>query len=255
MNNFTKELETAVAIAKEAAVIMLEYFDADQQVEIKSDNTPVTIADKLINTLVIERLSKAFPEDGIIGEEESTAGYGIGRKWFCDPIDGTAAYVQGVPTAMFSLGLVIDGKPVVGVACDPFLNRMYTGVIGEKSVCNGKPLAVSNTDLKSGIVGVTGSVKALLKLEYLKKMIENNIRTACFSGAVSKSCLIARGRLVAYIELGANAHDVAAIQVILEGAGGRVTSPDGKELDYSKPFKGAIASNSVVHSQIVEYFA
>ncbi|MBU6501056.1 MAG: hypothetical protein KGJ89_02930 [Patescibacteria group bacterium] len=113
MSSYTKELFAAKDIAKEAGVIMRKYFDEDQHIEIKKDNTQVTIADKLINSLVIQRLAKAFPSDGVIGEEESTAEYGGGRKWFCDPIDGTAAYIWGVPTAMFSLGLVLDGRPVI----------------------------------------------------------------------------------------------------------------------------------------------
>src|SRR3990170_3369867 len=74
----------------------------------KKENSQVTIADKLINSLVIERLVTEFPNDGVIGEEESNTEYGAGRKWFCDPIDGTNAYIWGVPTAMFSLALVVD---------------------------------------------------------------------------------------------------------------------------------------------------
>lgn len=252
MDNFNKELETATSIAKEAGIIMLKYFDTDQQVETKKDNTWVTIADKSINSLVIERLSKSFPLDGVIGEEESTTDYGYGRKWFCDPIDGTAGYVNGVPTAMFSLALVIDGKPKMGVAYDPYLDRMYTGTVGG-SFCNGKVLQVSNKDLKTGTVAVTGSVKSLLKANYLKKMVEDKISLTCFSGAVNKCCLIAKGKLVAYVEHGANAHDMAAVQVILEGAGGKVTSTEGKGLDYSKRFKGIIASNSIVHDQVAKY--
>jgi myo-inositol-1(or 4)-monophosphatase len=253
MNTFTKELETAVAIAKEAGKIMLQYFDGDQQVEIKSDKSQVTIADKLINTMVIKRLLKAFPEDGIIGEEESTSEFGMGRKWLCDPIDGTAGYVSGTPTAMFSLGLVIDGKPVVGVAFDPFLDRMYTGKVGEKSFCNGTALSVSDEDLKTGIVAISGSVKSLPKTKYFQKMIDDKVRMACFSGAVYKCCLIARGKLVAYVEDAVNPHDIAAAHVILEGAGAKLTGLDGKELDYSKPFKGAVVSNGKVHEEVLRY--
>ena len=94
---------------------MRQYFDIDQEGEWKDDGTPVTIADTAINRLVIERIVEAFPEDGVIGEEESNTEYGMGRKWFCDPIDGTKAYTWGVATAMFSLGLVVDGVPVAGV--------------------------------------------------------------------------------------------------------------------------------------------
>jgi len=232
---------------------MLKYFDEDQKVEIKEDNSQVTIADKLINSLVIKKLYEAFPDDGVIGEEESNAEYGKGRKWFCDPIDGTAGYIWGTPTAMFSLGLVIDGKPAMGVAYDPFLNRMYTGITGERSLCNGKALFVSNLDIKSGIFAVSGSVRSLPKRNYFQRMIDDDIRLATFSGAVYKYCLVAKGKFVGYVEHGVNAHDTAASQVILEGAGGKMTSIDGKDLDYTKPFKGAIASNKITHDQIVKY--
>lgn len=252
--NYSKEIEVAKSIALEAGEIMLEYFDADQQIEIKEDKSPVTIADKLINDLVIERLTESFPEDGIIGEEKSTAEYGYGRKWFCDPIDGTAGYIYGTPTAMFSLALVVDGNPVMGVAYDPFLKKMYTGVRGEGSYHNNKKLEIGKND--SGIfaqrVAVTGSAFLIRSLPYVPALIESGFKIATFSGAVYKSCLVARNRFVAYIEHGLNAHDMAAIHVIVEEAGGKVTGLEGENLDYSKPFKGGIVTNGIVHDQIVK---
>jgi len=253
MNTFTTELETAVAIAREAGVIMLKYFEEGQELQYKADNTHVTIADKLINSLVIERLSKIFPEDGIIGEEESTSDYGMGRKCICAPIDRTAAYSKSIPTAMFSLALVIDGKPVVGVAFDPFLNKMYTAITGEKSMCNGKELNVSNEDLTTGTVAVTGGIKVLPKREHFLRMVEDKVRVTTFSGSVYKCCLVSRGKLAGYVENGVSNHDVAATFLIVHGAGGKMTALDGTELDFSKPFKGVIASNGVVHQKIVEY--
>lgn len=252
MNNYQKELEMAINIAKEAGPIMLKYFDIDQGIEQKEDRTFVTIADKLINTMVIEKLKELFPEDGVIGEEESNTEYGMERKWFCDPIDGTAGYIWGTPTAMFSLALVVDGVPTVGVAFDPFLNKMYTGIRGGKSFCNEKEIKVSDKDLDTGIVDI-GSIKRLLSRPHYEKLINNSVRMSAFSGAVYKSCLIAKGRLVGYIEYVIGAHDTAAIHVIVENAGGKITATDGSPLDYSKPFKGAIISNGVVHEKLVEY--
>lgn len=253
--DYGKELEIAKSIAREAGEIMLRYFDGDQAIEIKSDGSQVTVADKLINTLVIKRLASAFPEDGVIGEEESTSEYGFGRKWFCDPIDGTAAYVWGVPTAMFSLALIIDGNPVIGIAYDPFLDRMYTGSVGEKSTCNSKLIAVSHLDFKSGIFAASSSIKSLPKTKYFQRMAADGVQLATFSGAVYKSCLVARGRFIGYAEHGVNAHDMAAVHVIIEGAGGRITSLEGKRLDYSRPFKGAIVSNGTVHDETIQYCA
>lgn len=247
------ELEVAKKVAREAGEIILKYFDGDQKVESKSDGSPVTIADKLINSMVIGRLQKAFPDDGIIGEEESTSEYGMGRKWFCDPIDGTRGFVWGLPTAMFSLALVIDGRPVLGVAYDPFLDKLYTAIKEGKSYCNSQEMNVSGLDLKEGVVAITSSVKSWPKRDYILKILKDNIKVASFGGAVYRFCLVARGKFVGYIEHGLNAHDVAASQVIIECAGGKVTDIEGNKLDYSKPFKGAIASNGMVHDALVEY--
>ena len=252
MNTYQEELRIGKEIAAKAGAIMLHYFDIDQRVEKKSDNTVVTIADKSINRMVIEELSKAFPKDGIIGEEESTSAYGLGRKWFCDPIDGTAGYTWGTPTAMFSLALVIDGIPVLGLAYDPFLKRLYESVRGNGSYCNGERIQVSQKDLTNGIVAVSGSVKLIPKLPYLDSLLKAGSRLATFSGAVYKSCLVAKGKIVAYVEHGLNPHDLAAVQVIVEEAGGKVTGLKGEELDYSQPFEGGIVSNGKVHDTLVK---
>ena len=250
---YDKEKEIAVSIAREAGKIISEYFDIDQHVEIKEDKTPVTIADKKVNSLVIDRLSKAFPEDGIVGEEESTSEYGMGRKWICDPIDGTAGYTWGTPTAFFSLALVIDGHPVLGVVFDPFLDKMYLGQKGQSSECNGKKISVSSLSITEGTVAVTGSLKNLIKGSYFKKLIDSKIKLSCFSGAVIKACLLAKGKFVGFIEPGVNPHDVAAIHTIVEGAGGKITSLNGGELTYLKPFKGCIISNGITHTELIEY--
>ncbi len=257
--SYAKELEVAIAIAKESGEIALKYFDGDQQVESKADKSSVTVADKEINSLVIRRLSEAFPEDGVVGEEESTAEYGMGRKWICDPIDGTAGYVWGIPTSMFSLALVIDGKPVIGIAFDPFMQNMYIGEKGQPSICinregQEKPIHVSDKALADGIMGVHGSLKAMMKAQYFPKLSETKCKTAIYSGLVHKVCLIAKGRLVGFIMDGANPHDVAGVHVILEGAGGKITALDGSVLDYSKPFRSAIASNGVIHDELLAIY-
>lgn len=255
MSIYAKELAVAKEIAREAGAIMLQYFEADQKVEIKEDNSQVTIADKLINSLVIRKLSISFPDDGVIGEEESNTEYGMGRKWFCDPIDGTAGYICGIPTAMFSLALVIDGRPVLGVAYDPFLDKLYSGQTGAKSLCNGTAISVSSLDLKSGVFAVSSSTRSLPKTKYFQRMIDDKVRFISLNGAVYKACLVAKGKVVGYVENGISAHDVAAVQVILEGAGGKITSVEGETLDYSQPFRGVIISNKITHAEIIRYCA
>lgn len=254
MTPYDKEKEIAISIAREAGKIMLEYFDVDQHIEIKADKTPVTIADKKVNSLVIERLATAFPEDGIIGEEESTSQYGLGRKWICDPIDGTAAYTWGTPTAFFSLALVIDGYPVLGVAFDPFLDKIYIGQKGLPSECNGKIIHVSSSSINQGTVAVTGSLRLLSKAVYFQRLINNKIKLACFSGCVVKACLLAKGKFVGFISPETSPYDIAAVHVIVEGAGGKITFLNGEKITYLRPFKeDIIVSNGITHDDLIKY--
>jgi len=250
--NYSKELTVAKRIALRAGEIILEYFDGDQDMQKKEDGSPVTKADILVNELVITELSKSFPEDGIIGEEKSTTDYGLGRKWLCDPIDGTVGFVWGTPTAMFSLALVIDGVPVLGIAYDAFLKRMYEGVVEQGSFCNAVKLQVSEKELPGGHVAVTSDVTKIRSIAYVEKLQKAGAYLPVFSGAVYKSCLIARGKFEGYIEDGVGAHDMAAMQVIVGEAGGKITGIHGNRLDYSKPFKGAIVSNGKIHAELVK---
>jgi fructose-1,6-bisphosphatase/inositol monophosphatase family enzyme len=252
-SQYTKELEVARGIALKAGEIMKKYFfAADQEVKRKEDGSPVTIADTTINSMVIQELQKNF-DDGIIGEEESTADYGLGRRWLCDPIDGTKAFVWGVPTSMFSLGLVIDGVPQFGVIYDPYLDLFYWGAKGEGSYCSDQKLEVKKADLAGEHVAMTSSIgKIINEPQIAQKLLDKKVRLVTFSGAIYKACLIARGKLVGYFEGGIGAHDMAAVQVIVEEAGGKATAFNGTPLDYSKPFKGALVSNSIVHDQLVE---
>ncbi len=248
MDSYDNELKAAISIARHAGDIMRTYFDGDQQQETKEDGSPVTIADKQINRLVIEQLSHLFPEDGVIGEEASTTTHGMGRKWICDPVDGTKAFTWGVPTAMFSLGFVVDGEPMVGVVYDPFLDKLYTAVKGKGSYCNAQKLAVSSDGLQNGVVAVASDVKEITRLPYIRTIP----KPVTFSGSIYKSVLVARGRFVGFVEAGSTDHDMAAAQVIVEEAGGRVTNLHGKPLDYSAPFAGVVVSNGVVHEALLE---
>lgn len=258
MSLYERELAVAGDIARKVGNIMRSYFETDLAIERKGDGTPLTAADSEINRFVIKELGKNF-DDGIIGEEESTAEYGMGRKWLCDPIDGTKGFTWGVPTAMFSLALVIDGAPVVGIAYDPFLDRMYEAVKGGGSFCNKKRLAVSTNELRGEYVGVSSRIEKVLQNEkhaaHMNNLLNAGARLACFSGSVYKSCLVARGKLVGYLDTDVNAYDMAAVHVIVEEAGGMLTGIDGKRLDYSKPFKGAIVSNKTVHVELMGCFS
>jgi myo-inositol-1(or 4)-monophosphatase len=253
--DYQRELQVAKDIALKAGAIMLEYFDGEQGLEHKEEitgATEVTIADKKINSLVIKELSRHF-NDGIIGEEESTDSYGMGRRWICDPIDGTKAFVIGVPTAMFSLGLAVDGKAVLGVAYDPFQDKLFWGIYGQGSYCNGRKLSVSKENVDGSYIEVSSNVAKLLrKPKLFQNLIDAGGKLDLVYGAVYKSCLVAEGKVAGYLEAEVNPHDIAAVHVIVEEAGGKITRYDGSKVEYLKPFRGAILSNGVSHDKILD---
>jgi fructose-1,6-bisphosphatase/inositol monophosphatase family enzyme len=252
-DDYRRELEIATKLARQAGEVILAHFDTDQQAQMKQDGTPVTIADMTINALALRVLTEAFPEYGVVGEEGSTDDITQERLWFCDPIDGTKAYTWGLPTAMFSLGLIVGDWPVLGVAYDPFLDRMYTGVRGHGSFCNDKRLQVNDEGLSNGIIAVTSSITEAVTStpKIVKELIAANVQLASFSGAVYKGLLVARGKTVAYVEDWTFPHDVAALHTIVTEAGGKISAPDGGPLDYRKGFRGALVSNGKVHDEIV----
>lgn len=251
-HKWERELEVAKEIAYEAGAIMKEYFDKNQGIRDKDDGSAVTVADTMINTLVIRRLAKSFPRDGVVGEEESTADYGEGRRWICDPIDGTWAFVTGVPTPMFSLALVVDGKPMVGVCFSPVLDKLYYATDGGGAYCNDKEIKVSNEGLKGGILMVTNSIEKMRQNNsYIDRILDKKIKFASVNGAVFKGCLVAGGRAVAYVGDKINPYDVVAVHIITEEAGGKVTGFDGQALDYTKNFSNALVSNGVVHAEVL----
>lgn len=254
---YEHELEVAKTIALKAGETMRKYFDGDQDEHAKSDGTPVTIADKLINHMVIESIAAQFPNDHVVGEEESTADYGMGRSWICDPIDGTAAYVVGIPTAMFSLSFVVDGIPIVAVTYEPQREQLFTAIRGEGSFCNGKKLRVSKDDMKQGRIGISADLvtEEYLAQTFMKRLLAHHKPLSVILGAVFRGGLVASGRLAGFVHPVINPYDMAGLHLIVEEAGGKVTGLKGERLDYSQNFRGAIVSNGVVHDELLALFS
>lgn len=250
-------LEWAKSFAQDAGAIMREYYAlADKSIEIKKDKSPVTIADKKINQLLIDQVQANFPEHGVLGEEQSLHAE---RKqlWVCDPIDGTAGFILGVPTAMLSLAYVEDGQTKVAVLYEPLLDKLFTAVLGGGAFLNGKPVQVSQTTSLSGAsVGITASVKQMFDREaFCKALLAEGTYLSTVPGNVFKASLVAQGRMDGFIFPGRSAHDIAGEKLVIEEAGGKVTSLDGKEQRYDGPIRGAIVSNGRIHDALVQHMA
>lgn len=252
---YDAELDFAQNLAREAGKIMLEWFAKGTTKEWKRDTTPVTEADFAINRMVIEHITVNFPADNVLGEEES-AHHGGARTWVCDPIDGTVPFAHGLPISTFVIALVTDGKPVIGIVYDPFLDRLFHAVTGQGAFMDTTHLHVSAGTLKNSVVDATGfSLKGNMTGRNPSFIYGlhgyGSIVTTAWSSVLT-SMLVANGQYTASLTSSPHPHDGAASKIIVEEAGGKVTDLYGNDQRYDQAINGVLVSNGIVHEQLID---
>ncbi|MDB5265872.1 MAG: Myo-inositol(Or 4)-monophosphatase [Parcubacteria group bacterium] len=254
-------LDIAKEIALEAGVIMTEYFGMDVEYTLKEDSqsasnqSPVTVADERIQQLVVARLEAAYPEHSLYGEE--------GKRmkesefvWVFDPIDGTAAFVRGVPTNVFSLALVKKGTPVVGVVYDPHMKRLYHAVHGEGAFMNDLPIhTAARTELDGSYIETDGH-KGFKNLNFFEQARQERVRLLSYSSTVYAHMMVAAGQLDGVVFPLSNPWDCAAAKVIVEEAGGVTSDLHGEPQRYDGDTKGFVsAATSEFHKKLLALIA
>ena len=227
-------IEAALAAGEEIERIYAEGCEAEE----KLDGSPVTIADRHAELIILERLASAFPDVPVLAEEEASAGRipELGRRFFCvDPLDGTRGFVQRTGEFTVNIALVEDGAPVAGVIYAPDMKLLYYGARGEGAfrVC-GKSEAEPIRPRPRPAAGLT-AVGSRSHAEHGTADKTAHLGVAEFvpSSSSLKFCLVAEGTADVYPRHGTTAEwDTAAGQAILEATGGRVLALDeeGREL-------------------------
>ena len=247
-------LSSAIELAHRAGELARAGFAKGRERVWKADNTPVTETDLAINALVIETLSSRFPSHGIVGEEQSHAVDGAEWVWVCDPIDGTIPFAYGIPTSAFSLALTRNGEAMLGVAYDFHGDRLFAAVKGEGASLNGNALKPEGfTSLKSTVTDVEGvwmrGLNDDIDLTQLPHYLEregSKVLKVC--SMVYAGLLVAEGQLAGMVSRGDKPWDVAALKIIVEEAGGRVTDLFGENPRWDGRVRGCIVSAAGVHS-------
>jgi fructose-1,6-bisphosphatase/inositol monophosphatase family enzyme len=234
-------------VATEAGKIMRANFGIGMKKKWKSNYTPVTVTDTKINKMVIAAVKKNFPGHDILGEEESSRKNNSKYLWVCDPVDGTIPFSHGIPTCVFSLALVVDGKPILGVIYDPFFDRMVYAEIGKGAFLNGKKISVNKKDLNNSVLDWESQ-----KTTHILKELYPKCLPLTFASYIYGGMLVAIGELVASVYTWKFAHDCASLKVIIEEAGGKTSDIAGKDQRYDREVNGMLVSNGVVHKRLLE---
>jgi histidinol-phosphatase len=216
-------LEFAIETAYLAGRLTLGYFQAGAIAEFKSDDTPVTVADKKAEELIRQRIKEKFPHHAVIGEEYGQTGTGASEHcWIIDPIDGTKSFVRGVPLYGVLIGLEIDGIVEVGVAYFPALNEMVAAATGEGCWFNGRRVYVSPiTNIDRAIVSFTdaGSFSRHGRTEAWERIKQATYFQTGWGDAYGH-CLVATGRVELMLDPIMNVWDCGPFPPILKEAGG-----------------------------------
>ncbi len=254
-----KELQIFLDIATEAAmaagIVLENHFGKLEQIEEKGRSGDlVTEADKKAEKQVLEVLNRHVPNHQILAEEsglleKSDSSY----LWAIDPLDGTTNYAHGYPIFAVSIGLLIEGKPMVGVVYNPARGELFRAAKDIGATCNRRPIRVSQTTELARSLLVTGFAYDR------RETNDNNYAEFCHlthltqgvrrSGSASCDLTdVACGRVDGYWERGLKPWDIAAGIIIVEEAGGKITAYDGTALDINSG--RILASNPQIHSSL-----
>jgi histidinol-phosphatase len=250
------DLALALALADRADALTSARFGAlDLRVDTKPDLTPVTDADRAVESELRELLARDRPDDHIVGEEFGGATTFDGRQWVIDPIDGTKNFVRGVPVWASLIALLDDGVPCGGVVSAPALQRRWWAARGAGAFATvaGSParrLSVSSvTELDSASLSFSSlSGWAQLGLRERFMQLTDTVWRVRAYGDFWSYCLVAEGAVDIAAEPEVSVWDLAPLDILVREAGGVFTSLDGA----AGPHGGsAVASNGLLHDEVL----
>jgi histidinol-phosphatase len=244
------DLAFALQLADLADAITVERFQADDLVvETKPDLTPVTEADRAVERALRKRIGEERPGHGVVGEEFGADQAG-GVRWILDPIDGTKNYLRGIPVWATLIALEREGRVEVGVVSAPALHRRWWAARGEGAFADGRPIHVSRiAELSDAVLShasFTSWEEHGLGEQFLT-LVRSCWRTRGF-GDFWSHMLVAEGVVDLAVEPEVALWDLAALQVIVEEAGGRFTDLGGTPT----PAGGSVVTtNGRLHDQVL----
>jgi histidinol-phosphatase len=223
--------EAAIDCARDAGQIALQYFDTSVKIDWKSDDTPVTVADREAEERLRSRLLARFPRDSFLGEENGETTGDSGFRWIIDPVDATRNYINNVPLWATLVGLEFRDEMIAGVVEAPALRQTWRALRGEGAFRDNRPIHVSSvSDLAKATVYYTsiswfttaGQEPAFLNLV-------RKTQTQRGFGDWYGLVLVAQGSGDIMVDHGLKLWDLAAIKPIVEEAGGMMTDWTGRQ--------------------------
>lgn len=242
-------IELAGHLADEAGKIIHPYFRAEIAVESKSDDSPVTIADRSVEERLRAIIEERRPEDGIIGEEFGIKESKNQYDWVLDPIDGTKSFIIGRPTFGTLIALCENGVPILGIIDQPIAKERWVGAKDMPTTFNGTKINTrACADLKNARLASTSPDQLI----YQWKNLRDKSDMFVWGGDCYSYGLLAKGGLDAVIETQLGTYDYAALPPIVEGAGGWMGDWDGNTLNINSDGRTIAVGDAALKSQLLD---
>jgi myo-inositol-1(or 4)-monophosphatase len=250
--------DLAIKAAKKAGKLLRENLNKEKKIEFKGEVDLVTELDRASEGLIIDILKSGLPESGILTEEREEIVASNDYRWIVDPLDGTTNYAHSYPVFCVSIALERKGEVILGVVYDPTSEELFVAEKGRGATLNGEEIAVSKTSDLSRSLLSTG-------FPYdIRTSPDNNLDFfACFAlkaqairragSAALDLCYVACGRFDGFWELKLKPWDVAAGNLMVTEAGGKVSDFAGAP--FSLCSKETLASNGLLHEIMIEVLA
>ena len=237
-------------LADAARPIAARYFRTQVAIDDKTDNSPVTIADREAETAMRDLLTRHVPEHGVFGEEHGAVRTDAEYVWVLDPIDGTKAFITGLPIFGTLIALLHRGKPVLGIIDQPILKERWLGVDGQRSTFNGQPISVrACPSLANAYMYSTAPIMFPGAYEKPHEALTKKVKLFRWGGDCYAYGLLASGHVDLVVEASLKLYDFAALVPVVKGAGGLITDWRGKELDMNSDGSVLAAGDAKIHAE------
>ncbi len=258
-------LDKAARVGRQAALaagaVIRQNYEKPHLITLKGAIDPVTETDLQAQKMIAELIRLSFPDHDFLGEERVGEGKGgqspanPDYRWIVDPLDGTVNFAHGFPMFCVSIALEAAGQVLYGAVYDPMRDELFEGIAGQGATLNGRTIRVTQTAALERALVATGfpyDIRERLP-ETLARMGRllgtcQGLRRA--GSAALDMCYLASGRLDGFYEENLKPWDTAAGLVIVEEAGGRITTFDGGNYDIQAP--NILASNGLLHRELLD---
>lgn len=252
--------ETLLAFSEKLAEIsramLLEAAREAPRVDLKQDASFVTATDRAVEARLREEIRAAFPDHGIMGEEHGSEALDAEHVWVLDPIDGTAAWVAGIPVYGTLISVAHAGRPLTGVIDLPATAERLTGIAGRGAWHNGAPIRCRAGVALADAYMTSSNPRFVPEADRAPfARLDGAVRFTQYGGSCYAYACLARGRTDLAVDAGFDAYDLFAPAAIITGAGGVVTDWAGRPLDLGWNGRVIAAGDGLLHKQASELLA